>query len=310
MTDAIGSTDELPHRARLLVVDDQQINVQALYRALAGEHQIFVATHGEQALLLCQQKLPDMVLLDVVMPGIDGFEVCRRLKADSRTAQIPVIFVTASNDEAAETHGLALGAVDFISKPISPAIVRARVKTHLSLKAHADLLRQMAFLDGLTGVWNRRAFDERVRSEWQRAARSAQPLSLVLMDIDFFKRYNDLYGHQAGDDGLRRVARALASLLHRPADMLARYGGEEFVCVLPETDAVGALEVAARMERGIRAEAMPHAASEVGPLLTISLGVATALVKPEDSVEALLARADANLYRAKSEGRGRACGSA
>ena len=310
MTDAIGSTDELPHRARLLVVDDQQINVQALYRALAGEHQIFVATHGEQALLLCQQKLPDMVLLDVVMPGIDGFEVCRRLKADSRTAQIPVIFVTASNDEAAETHGLALGAVDFISKPISPAIVRARVKTHLSLKAHADLLRQMAFLDGLTGVWNRRAFDERVRSEWQRAARSAQPLSLVLIDIDFFKRYNDLYGHQAGDDALRRVARALASLLHRPADMLARYGGEEFVCVLPETDAVGALEVAARMERGIRAEAMPHAASEVGPLLTISLGVATALVKPEDSVEALLARADANLYQAKSEGRGRACGSA
>lgn len=299
----------MPSRARLLVVDDQQINVQALYRALSGEHQIFVATHGEQALLLCQEKLPDMVLLDVVMPGIDGFEVCRRLKADSRTADIPVIFVTASSDEAAETHGLALGAVDFISKPISPAIVRARVRTHLSLKAHADLLRQMALMDGLTGVWNRRAFDGRVQSEWLRARRSAQALSLVLIDIDFFKRYNDHYGHQAGDDCLRRVARVLASLLNRPADMLARYGGEEFVCVLPETDATGALEVATRLERGIRAEAMPHTASDVGPLLTVSLGVATALVSAESSVEALLACADANLYRAKSEGRGRACGS-
>lgn len=298
----------MPRRARLLVVDDQQINAQALYRALSGEHQIFVATHGEQALLLCQEKLPDMVLLDVVMPGIDGFEVCRRLKADSRTAEIPVIFVTASSDEAAETHGLELGAVDFISKPISPAIVRARVRTHLSLKAHADLLRQMALVDGLTGVWNRRAFDGRVQSEWLRARRSAQSLSLVLIDIDFFKRYNDHYGHQAGDDCLRRVARALASLLNRPADMLARYGGEEFVCVLPETDAAGALEVATRLERGIRAEAMPHTASDVSPLLTVSLGVATALGSAEDSVEALLARADANLYRAKSEGRGRACG--
>lgn len=299
----------MPRRARLLVVDDQQINAQALYRALSGEHQIFVATHGEQALLLCREKLPDMVLLDVVMPGIDGFEVCRRLKADSRTAEIPVIFVTASSDEAAETHGLALGAVDFISKPISPAIVRARVRTHLSLKAHADLLRQMAFMDGLTGVWNRRAFDGRVQSEWLRARRSAQALSLVLIDIDFFKRYNDHYGHQAGDDCLRRVARALASQLNRPADMLARYGGEEFACVLPETDAAGALEVATRLERGIRAEAMPHAASDVGPLVTVSLGVATALVNAEDSVESLISRADAHLYRAKSEGRGRACGS-
>nr|WP_316641399.1 diguanylate cyclase [uncultured Roseateles sp.] len=305
MNDAKPAAQERP---RLLVVDDQQINVQALYRALADAHQIFVATSGEQALTLCLDKLPDLVLLDVVMPGIDGFEVCRRLKADPRTAHIPVIFVTASNDEAAETHGLDLGAADFISKPISPAIVRARVRTQLTLKAQADLLRQMAFIDGLTGIWNRRAFDERLSMEGLRAGRNRQTLSVVLIDVDFFKRYNDRYGHQAGDDCLRRVASTLAALLNRPADMLARYGGEEFVCVLPDTDAVGALEVAGRLERGVREQAMAHADSAAAAVVTVSLGVATLAPDRPCPMPELLARADAQLYRAKTEGRGRACG--
>lgn len=310
MTDSSPAILDGNRRPRLLVVDDQQINVQALYRALADRHQIFVAASGEQALALCSDKLPDLVLLDVVMPGIDGFEVCRRLKADPRTAHIPIIFVTAANDEAAETHGLDLGAADFISKPISPAIVRARVRTQLTLKAQSDVLRQMAFIDGLTGIWNRRAFDDRLSTERLRAGRNRQPLSVVLIDVDFFKRYNDHYGHQAGDDCLRRVAHGLRALLNRPADMLARYGGEEFVCVLPETDAAGALEVAGRLERGVRALALPHAHSDAAEVVTVSLGVATLGAEPTGTTPDLLARADAQLYRAKTEGRGRACGEA
>ena len=152
------------------MVDDQPINIQVLYQTFAADHQVFMATSGEQALVLCETREPDLVLLDVMMPGMDGHEVCRRLKANAVTSGIPVIFVTAHNDEAAETRGLELGAVDFISKPINPMIVRARVKTQLTMKAQADLLRSLAYIDGLTGAYNRRYFDERLASEWARSA--------------------------------------------------------------------------------------------------------------------------------------------
>ena len=174
---------EPPRRPRLLVVDDQPVNIQTLYQAFHADHQVLMATSGEQALKLAQAQLPDLVLLDVVMPGLDGHVVCQRLKADPATRDIPVIFVTAHDDEAAETLGLALGAVDFIRKPINPNIVRARVKTHLTLKAQSDLLRQWVYLDGLTGVANRRAFDERLASECLRAARNGSALSVVLLEI-------------------------------------------------------------------------------------------------------------------------------
>ena len=220
-------------RPRLLMVDDEPLNIQTLYQAFAADHQVFIATNGAQALSLCAAKHPDLVLLDVDMPGMDGYEVCQRLKADVALRDIPVIFVTGHTDEAAETRGLDAGAVDFITKPINPKIVRARVKTHLTLKAQSDLLRQWVYTDGLTGVRNRRYFDERVAEEWGRAQREQRPLSVVLLDIDYFKRYNDHYGHQAGDDCLRRVGATLKASLKRQGDMVARYGGEEFVCLLP-----------------------------------------------------------------------------
>jgi diguanylate cyclase (GGDEF)-like protein len=297
-----------PPRPRLLVVDDQPINIQALYQAFSTDHQVFMATGGEQALAMCAAKRPDLVLLDVVMPGMDGHEVCRRLKADPATRDLPVIFVTAHNDEAAETLGLELGAVDFISKPINPKIVRARVRTHLTLKAQSDLLRQWVYIDGLTGVYNRRHFDERLASEWGRAQRSHSPLSVVLLDVDFFKRYNDHYGHQAGDDCLRRIAVALQQGLRRPADLVARYGGEEFVCVLPETDLDGAMAVAQELERRVRQLDMAHARSDVASVVSVSLGVASQGGQASGDAGALLAQADTQLYKAKSTGRGRVCG--
>ncbi|HSW05973.1 diguanylate cyclase [Aquabacterium sp.] len=301
-----------PRRPRLLVVDDQPINVQTLYQALSAEHQVFVATGGEQALKLAREKQPDLVLLDVVMPDIDGYEVCRRLKADSTTADIPVIFVTAHSDEHEEAQGLDAGAVDFIAKPINPRIVRARVKTHLTLKQQSDQLRQMAFVDGLTGVFNRRYFDERLQQEWLRAMRNGTPLTLMLIDIDAFKPFNDRYGHQAGDDCLRRVAHALAAGLQRPADLLARYGGEEFACVLPETEVQGALALAQRLSEQVKALAIEHADAPSDRRISVSIGVAgRPASRPGEecggSIAELLVRTDRQLYRAKNAGRARVC---
>ena len=292
---------------RLLVVDDQPINAQALYQAFCADHQVLVATSGAQALKIAAAKRPDLVLLDVVMPGMDGHEVCHRLKADQATSDIPVIFVTAHDGELAETLGLEIGAVDFISKPINPKIVRARVKTHLTLKAQSDLLRQWVYLDGLTGVFNRRCFDERLASEWARAVRNHSELSVVLIDVDFFKRFNDRHGHQAGDDCLRRVATCLRESLKRPSDMVARYGGEEFVCLLPETPPEGALALARQLGDAVTALVIEHGDSSAAPVVTVSLGACTKLAGSTGSAAALLRAADAQLYLAKSQGRMRAC---
>ena len=296
-----------PAKARLLVVDDQPINIQVMYQAFAGEYQVFMATTGAQALDICKSNPPDLVLLDIVMPEMDGFEVCTRLKADDTTSHIPVIFVTAHTDAAQETHGLSVGAVDFIAKPINPSVVRARVKTHLTLKFQSDLLRQLVFLDGLTGVFNRRYFDKQLATEWSRAARNQLPLSLILLDVDFFKYFNDRYGHQAGDDALRLVAGALKSCLRRPADLVARYGGEEFACVLPETSHEDALTMANELERQIRALAITHEGSEAAPVITISVGIATREAGAVGDSDGLVGLADSLLFEAKHSGRGRVC---
>lgn len=292
-------------RARLLVVDDQPALVHALYQALHGDYQVLVATSGEQALEhLRTRPRPDLLLLDLQLPGIDGLEVCRRLKADEASRDIPVIVVTGRSDEETETQALDAGAVDFISKPIHPAVVRARVRTHLTLKHQADLLRQLAFIDGLTGVHNRRCFDERLTAEWLRAAREQGPLGLLMVDVDAFKRYNDRHGHQRGDDCLRTVAQCLAGALVRPGDLLARFGGEEFACLLPDTDGTGALDVALRLERAVRLLALPHADSPFG-VVTVSIGAASLRPTLQEPPAMLVATADGQLYRAKQGGRGR-----
>jgi diguanylate cyclase (GGDEF)-like protein len=296
-------------RPRVLVVDDQPANVQALYQVFCADHQVFMATSGEQALAVCEAQQPDLVLLDVQMPGLDGYQVCARMKADPALRDIPVIFVTAHDDEAAEAQALDAGAMDFITKPINPRIVRARVRTHLTLKHQSDLLRQWVYLDGLTGVSNRRKFDERLAMEWSRSARQRSALSLLLIDVDQFKRYNDHYGHLAGDDCLRRVALALKSCLKRATDLLARYGGEEFACLLPDTDPAGALVVAQLLVQRVRELGIPHAGSDVAAVVTISVGVCTQAAASLGTVPALLHEADARLYQAKSEGRDRLCAS-
>ncbi|WP_256666097.1 diguanylate cyclase [Pseudomonas sp. B14-6] len=303
----------LPHsfnRPKLLIVDDQPTNIRVLHELFREDCDVFMATSGEQAISVCQAQLPDLILLDVIMEGMDGHEVCRRLKVDPMTQGIPIIFITAQQQESDEVLGLELGAVDFITKPINTTIVRARVRTHLTLKLQSDLLRSMALIDGLTGVANRRKFNEDILADWRQCFREQKPLSLILVDVDYFKRYNDRYGHQAGDDCLKSVAQTLSETVRRPYDLVARYGGEEFACVLPNTFLSGAVEIAERMQERVRTLGIEHSASDVDRVLTISLGVATLTPTGELGFEALIEAADKQLYEAKNAGRARVCSSA
>lgn len=297
----------LPERPRLLVVDDQPINIQTLYQVFHNDHEVFMSTSGTQALDFCRNTPPDLILLDVVMPEMDGLETCRRLKADAATADIPIIFVTAQSDPQDETRVLEAGGVDFITKPINPAVVRARVKTHLTLKAQNDLLRSLVFIDGLTGVANRRRFDEALQTEWRRCRRSRTPLTLLMIDIDHFKAYNDRYGHQAGDTCLQSVAAALRGGFSRSHDLVARYGGEEFACLMPECDLAAGQHQAEELRAGVAALGIPHAGSPTASQVTLSIGVAVAHPNGDGASDGLIAAADAALYEAKSGGRNRVC---
>jgi PleD family two-component response regulator len=220
-------------RSKILLVDDDLGTIKLMSHMLTGIAEVQFATGGEDALSLIRDSPPALILLDAQMPGMTGFQVCETLKADVALAQIPVIFVTSRNEPAFEVAGFELGAVDFITKPVSPPLLVARVKTQLRLKQLSDELRHMATIDGLTNVANRRHFDDALNSEWMRLRRSGDPVSLLLIDVDHFKLFNDRYGHPAGDVCLQLVARALTQACLRPADLVARYGGEEFILLLP-----------------------------------------------------------------------------
>jgi diguanylate cyclase (GGDEF)-like protein len=242
-----------------------------------------------------------------MMPDIDGYEVCRRLKADSRTMHIPVIFVTALDAIDDEAKGFDFGAVDYMTKPLNPLIVKARVKTHLQLKQKTDLFDRMASIDALTEIDNRRSFDMTLEKEIRRAAREGAFLSLILMDIDFFKKFNDLYGHAAGDDCLRKVAKAVAGVMKRASDFAARYGGEEFAMILPGTDSRGAVHVAEKVRRAVVELNIRHADSDIAEHVSLSLGVVTVAADKTTQAIDLFNSADAYLYQAKAKGRNRVC---
>lgn len=295
-------------RPMILIVDDVPTNVQILAEALSSGYRIKVASNGIDALKIAQRERPDLILLDVMMPGMDGFEVCRQLKEDASTHKIPVIFVTAKNANSDEEQGLNLGAVDYITKPFVIPIAKARIRNHIRLKQQADLLESLSLLDALTGIPNRRRFDQALASELKRALRDGTSLSLLMIDIDHFKQYNDYYGHGAGDGCLQRVAAELSQGVVRPSDLVARYGGEEFVVILPETDQASALQIAERLRQRIEKLGLTHASSAAESVVTISVGVATQAKIPENFLPRMLSdAADKALYMAKEGGRNRVC---
>ena len=288
----------------VLIVDDQPLNIQMLAQALGDAYLVKAATSGQTALKVCRMaSKPDLILLDVLMPEMDGYELCRLLKEDPATRDIPVIFITAKNESLDEELGFKVGAVDYITKPFSPVIVQARVRTHLTLKRNIDLLESLAFLDGLTGIPNRRRLDRELHSEWNRALRGRTPVSLLMVDVDYFKKFNDHYGHGPGDQCLKEIAGALLASVKRTGDLVARYGGEEFAILLPATDETGVLRVARRIQENVKMLGIEHA--PVAGQITVSLGGYSTVPCAELAESTLLDCADQLLYQAKQAGRNR-----
>ncbi len=325
---------------KILIVDDS--------RHIQMQIKIFLHSGGYSDLLLASSAAQayhhlgldnhietrlgvDLILLDIIMPDINGIETCRMLKSIQHTRDIPVIMVTGDTTDKSLQEAFEVGAADYITKPLKKVELLARVGAALRLKQETDArktreqellqlttlledtnkklqlsneaLQRMVNVDGLTGLANRRYFDQFLVKEWRRAVRLSHQMSLIMIDIDFFKSYNDTYGHQQGDDCLKEVAKALNAPLKRPLDLVARYGGEEFVVLLPDTDAEGVRNVAVLLQKSVADLQISHQGSSLNQLVTISSGVTTMFPERGDSHEMLVMYADKALYQAKAEGR-------
>jgi len=310
---------------KILVVDDSPTIRAGLRIQLSRlNHEVVEAGSGQSALELWNATRPDLVLLDVMMPGMDGYETARQMRAHGQEEWVPIIFLSSMEADQDLERAIEAGGDDYLVKPVSPVVLGAKIRAMHRLENMRKRLlemsrelaasnRQLEMLsrqDGLTNLANRRYFDAYLATELRRASRSGEPLSLILIDIDYFKLYNDGYGHQGGDECLKRVAGCLMAVCNRAADLAARYGGEEFVLVLPSTPPEGALRVATSLAATIEALAIPHAQSKVSEHITISQGIVTTRADvPSDAdlgPEHLIERADIALYRAKERGRNRA----
>jgi diguanylate cyclase (GGDEF)-like protein len=313
------ATPPTPSAGDVLVVDDNRVNVGLLTGILQKRHYaVRNATEGQQALDLMRAAPAEIVLLDIRLPGMDGYEICRQLKADPKTRDIPVIFVSALDDGLDKARAFEVGGVDYVAKPFSAAEVVARVENQLKLsrlqrqmtQKNTELeranrmLQSLSYLDALTGIPNRRHFDELLDQEWRRALRDESSMCVILIDVDLFKAFNDTYGHQSGDDCLKHVAVEVSGVLRRGGDLAARYGGEEFGVVLPGTEAPGGVLVAEDIRRRVEGLKIAHKGSP-HQVVTISLGMKAVRPGPQDTPETLLAAADRALYRAKELGRNR-----
>jgi diguanylate cyclase (GGDEF)-like protein len=318
----------------ILIIDDNPYNLRLLSQILESKgFKVKKTVSGQVAIQAAKIEPPDLILLDINMPDINGYEVCRQLKAQTETANIPIIFISALNQIQDKIMAFEIGGVDYITKPFQESEVLVRVKNQLiiyqqqqqlieknkelqreikerqrverALLALNQQLQVFALLDGLTGVANRRKFDEYLNLEWQRLVRENLPLSMLLCDVDFFKNYNDTYGHLSGDYCLQQIAQTIQSVVKRPTDLLARYGGEEFAVILPNTDSQGAVCVAEKIRQEVYKLKIPHAQSRIDIFVTISIGVTTILPNQEVLPSTLIEIVDKALYTAKAQGRNR-----
>ena len=290
----------------LLIVDDDTLNIMMLSQILQGEYDIRASSKGATAVKIAEKFLPDLIILDIMMPEMDGYQVFAALKNLDKTAHIPVIFITGLDNRQDEKKGLELGAVDYISKPFDDMVVRLRVNNQIHIINQMRTIERLSLTDQLTGIPNRRSFDSRLFVEWGRTVREDIPLSILMLDVDHFKNYNDTYGHNVGDQALCLVARVLVHSLKRVTDFAARWGGEEFVAVLPNTDSGGGLIVAEHIREAIEASELSLSDGRTAKL-TISIGVNTYGPASSCSMDEFFSRADKALYKAKNSGRNRVC---
>ncbi len=301
----------------ILVVDDQPANLKVLLSFLkVYAFKIRVAESGERALRSLEDEQPDLILLDVMMPGINGFETCKQIKANRATADIPVIFMTALDSIEDKVTGFAAGGVDYITKPFQQIEVLARINTHLALRQQKQaleeaqdklltqkrLLEEMSITDELTGLYNRRYLNTVLKREFQHSERYETDLSCLLLDLDHFKKVNDTYGHEFGDTVLRKFCSLLGNCV-RSSDFVFRFGGEEFVILLPHTDRKGAKETGEKICKIIAAERIQDNDSDISINVTVSIGVATLQTHQPAKPHDLINFADKALYAAKENGR-------
>ncbi len=323
-----GEISLLDFKIVVLLVDDQQLIAEAVRRLLAGHEDIefYYCSDPAMAIKEVLRIRPTVILQDLVMPDIDGLTLLKYYRAHPDIRNIPVIVLSVKEEPKVKSEAFYLGANDYLVKLPDEVELVARLRYHSKAYVYqlqrdeafkalqesqqrlAEMnkrLMRLSILDGLTGIPNRRRFDESLGIEWKRAIRNKTPISLILMDIDYFKLYNDHYGHQEGDECLKKVAKTLESLIQRPTDLVSRYGGEEFVALLPETGPDGAMILAERMRHTIEELCIPHQKSKVSECVTLSLGVASVVPEQGESAEKLVEMADKALYKAKQSGRNR-----
>jgi len=289
--------------AKILLIDDSRLIAHVAKTILTKlGHEVILAQDGMAGLEAAKSEQPDIILLDLIMPVMDGFQVCQQLKEEGGTKEIPVIMLTSKAEAADKVRGLEMGALDYVTKPFDEGELVARVNTQLKLKELREALQELANRDGLTGLYNHRYFHEQLSKDLLRARRYHESLSCILLDIDHFKKFNDTHGHQTGDVVLSTLGQVIKDSI-RDSDFAARYGGEEFALVLYHTDGSGAYDVAERLRQMVE-DCEVHDKGNVLHV-TISVGVATFPHEAIDDSKELIECADKALYRAKENGRNR-----
>ena len=288
----------------ILAVDDMTTTLLLLHDLLKDTYEVKIAKSGTKALEILESPNDiDLILLDIEMPDINGYDVCKRIKNNETIKNIPIIFITGRTSQEDEEYGLNLGAIDYITKPFNKAIVKLRIKNYLDLKIKNDMLEKLSMYDGLTNIRNRRFFDETFEKTFNEIKRDKKSLAVLMIDIDFFKPYNDNYGHGQGDETLRKVAKALEKTIKRASDFVARYGGEEFVILLKDINKDGVEAVANNLLNAVRELKITHEFSKIENYVTVSIGASFYNSSSDITKLELLLKADETLYNVKNSGR-------
>jgi diguanylate cyclase (GGDEF)-like protein len=304
ITNEEGKSMDVLKKERILIIEDNELNLKVLTDILRKDYTLYAAKEGEDGIKKAKKYIPDLILLDIVLPQMDGYEVIEQLKNIPETRDIPIIFITSCDNLEDEKKGLALGAVDYITKPIDKVIVRLRVGIHIKILRQLRTIEQLSTTDQLTGMANRRGFDIRLNIEWDRAKRYKKPMGLLMIDIDHFKRYNDTYGHLQGDEALKAIAKAIENTFKRAIDHTARWGGEEFIVLLPETDEGNVAFLAELLRLNIE-QTVIEGLDDLKSKVTVSIGAYIYCPTHKCSIIEFIARADEALYKAKQGGRNR-----